>query len=153
MARPIEWTEELKQNAISEIIERISEGESVRSILNKNRENLPSNRLFLQWVSENEELSKQYEYAMELRSHLLFDEIIEIADDDQNDYIEQTLPSGDIIEKVNSEHIQRSRLRVDARKWVLSKMNPKKYGEKLDLDMNSKQVIEYVNVSKQFPNK
>ena len=90
---------------------------------------------------------------MELRSHLLFDEIIEIADDDQNDYIEQTLPSGDIIEKVNSEHIQRSRLRVDARKWVLSKMNPKKYGEKLDLDMNSKQVIEYVNVSKQFPNK
>ena len=34
---------------------------------------------------------------------------------------------------VNNEAVQRSRLRVDARKWLMSKLMPKKYGEKLEL--------------------
>ncbi len=38
---------------------------------------------------------------------------------------------GSTIRLVDHEHIQRSRLRVDARKWLMSKMAPKKYGEKL----------------------
>lgn len=140
MARPIEWTEDLKQAAIATIIDRISEGESVRSILNKDRENLPSNWQFLRWVSENEELSKQYEYAMEVRSHLLFDEIINIADSVEDDLI----TTEDGREVVNNGVIQRDRLRVDARKWVLSKMNPKKYGEKLTQELtgaNGKDLI------------
>ncbi len=37
--------------------------------------------------------------------------------------------------QVNGEHIQRSRLRIDARKWMASKLAPKKYGEKLELDV------------------
>lgn len=57
------------------------------------------------------------------------DEILEIADDGRNDWMEIQNRDGDNIGwKVNGEAVQRSRLRIDARKWLLSKLLPKKYG-------------------------
>ena len=62
------------------------------------------------------------------------DEIMNIADDGTNDWIEQ---NGDeaarTAYKYNGEAVARSRLRVDARKWVAAKLLPKKYGEKVDV--------------------
>jgi len=125
MARPFEWTGEVKQKAFSEIIERISEGESVRYILSKNRENLPSNRLFLQWISEDAELGKQYAYATELRAEKMADEILSICDATEDDIVinDEGIPI------TNHNVINRDRLRVDTRKWLLSKLHPKKYGD------------------------
>jgi hypothetical protein len=37
------------------------------------------------------------------------------------------------------EHINRSRLRVDTRKWYLSKLAPKRYGEKVDVNVGGQQ--------------
>lgn len=123
MARPVYWTEERKEKAFETIINRMCEGESVRSILKS--KDLPSNRLFLEWLSKDEKLSKQYAYASEIRADVLFDEIIEIADNSQNDTVESE--SG---ERPNNEWINRSRLRVDSRKWIVSKLNSRKYGDK-----------------------
>ena len=57
------------------------------------------------------------------------DEMLDIADDGTNDYYfgkdDQPI--------VDSDHIQRSRLRIETRKWLSSKLKPKKYGEKLQL--------------------
>lgn len=130
MARPIEWTEELKEAAITTIIERITEGESIRRILNKDRENLPSNRLFLKWMSEDDKLSQQYAQAMAIRADLMFDEMLDIADNTGSDIIE--LDDGRQV--VNHEIINRDRLRVDTRKWALSRMNPKKYGDRINTE-------------------
>jgi hypothetical protein len=57
------------------------------------------------------------------------EEIIEIADDAASDKF--TDANGN--ERVDNEHINRSRLRVDTRKWLMSKLAPKKYGDKVDL--------------------
>lgn len=81
---------------------------------------------------------EQYETARAIQADLMAEELIEIADDGTNDYMEKLLQSGETIEVVNTEHIQRSRLRVDTRKWVASKLKPKKYGEKLDLTSDNK---------------
>lgn len=54
------------------------------------------------------------------------DEIIDIADDGERDYIKDAEGH----ETVNYDHISRARLRVDARKWIASKLKPKKYGDK-----------------------
>ena len=35
--------------------------------------------------------------------------------------------------ELNGEHIQRSRVRIDTRKWLLSKMLPKVYGDKAEV--------------------
>jgi hypothetical protein len=57
----------------------------------------------------------------------------DIADDSRNDFITKTNGDGSTYEQVNSEHIQRSRLRIDTRKWIAARMRPKKYGDKVAL--------------------
>ena len=44
----------------------------------------------------------------------------------------------------NSESVQRSKLRVDTRKWLMSKLAPKKYGEKVDLEHSGEVAIKRV---------
>lgn len=71
-----------------------------------------------------EEFRAQYAQAREDRAHLWAEEIVDIADDGSNDYYER-----DGEQVVDHENIQRSRLRVDTRKWILSKLLPKEYGD------------------------
>ena len=127
MARPIEWTEQKKKDAIAVILERIENGESVRSVLSKLRDKdlLPSRKLFNEWLRDLSGLSDQYVRACVDRADSIFEEIIDIADDSSQDVIHTE--KGEVL---NSEFVQRSKLRVDARKWAVSKMNPKKYGDK-----------------------
>lgn len=124
--KPEYWTTELKQNAIEIILSKISVDKmSLRKALeNRDTSILPAPVTFLEWVSKDEQLAKQYAYACEERADAIFDEMFDIADDSSND-IEVTENGL----KVKHEEIQRSRLRVDTRKWALSKMNPKKYGD------------------------
>ncbi len=58
------------------------------------------------------------------------DEALEIADDGSNDWMKRQGEDGEVHVIYDHEHIQRSRLRVDTRKWLLSKVLPKVYGDK-----------------------
>ena len=139
--RPIIWTEDKKKEAINIILNEIAEnGKSVRSILNgANRYILPSNVTFCEWLSKDEELAKQYARATEIRAEALLDEMIDIVDDKSKDVKEQEI-NGEISQTVNNEAIQRSRLRYDARKWLISKLNPKKYGDKIDVTSDNEKI-------------
>jgi hypothetical protein len=53
------------------------------------------------------------------------DELLEIADDATNDFVERQNKDGHTSKVFDAEHVQRSRLRVEARKWLLSKALPK----------------------------
>lgn len=138
----IRWTEQKKKDAIKEILERIMEGESVRSILNSGRDHdkLPSNVEFLEWVGEDETLARQYARAMEWRAEALMEETLEIADYKGDDIEEYVNEEGELVSKTNKEAVQRSRLRVEARQFYARKMAPKKYGDKLDLTSDNKAI-------------
>lgn len=82
------------------------------------------------WLSKHEDFSEQYTRAREAQADAMLEEILEIADDGKSD--SYTDEDGNV--RTNQDVIARSRLRVDARKWAMSKMAPKKYGEKLDLN-------------------
>lgn len=79
---------------------------------------------------KNEEKSNRYARATEIRAEQIANETIEISDNIGGDLI--TLPDGR--EVVDNAVIQRDRLRVDTRKWLLSKLQPKKYGDKIDIE-------------------
>jgi len=136
------WTDELKKAAVTEILNRVMEGESVRSILNSGRdhEKLPSNVEFLEWVSEDDALAKQYARAMEWRAEALMEETLEIADYKGDDIVEFVNQAGELVTKTDTEVIQRSKLRVEARQFYARKMAPKKYGDKLDLTSGDKPI-------------
>lgn len=61
------------------------------------------------------------------------DEVIDISDDGSNDWMERN--HGEDKQStwtINGEHVQRSRLRVDTRKWLLSKLKPERYGDRVE---------------------
>jgi hypothetical protein len=79
------------------------------------------------WLNEAE-CSEQYAHAREARADKIFEEILEISDSDKDDI----LYDADRNPVPNSIKIQRNRLQVDARKWMLGKMQPKKYSDKIE---------------------
>ena len=109
-----------------DICDLIINGKSLRYAIKQH--NGLSSSTFFRWIREDEIKSKQYAQATIERAELIFEDIFDIADDSDGDYTQ----TEDGL-RFNSEHVQRSRLRVDTRKWALSKMMPKKYGDKLDL--------------------
>jgi hypothetical protein len=80
------------------------------------------------WLTKHKEFSEKYTYARERQADLMGEQILSISDDTSRDTV--VTDSG---EHADSEWISRSRLRVDARKWLMSKLHPKKYGDKIDL--------------------
>lgn len=110
-----------------EILRRLEDGESLRAICRT--EGFPSRSAVREWaasVDEGDEFPSQYARAREIGWEKMADEILAISDDTINDTI--FTETG---EKPNAEWIARSRLRVDSRKWLLSKMLPKVYGDKV----------------------
>lgn len=91
---------------------------------------MPSAKSVFLWLQRHKEFSEQYAIAMDSRSDALFEETIDIADDGSNDWMETNDPDNPGY-RANGEHINRSRLRVDTRKWFISKVKPKKYGDRI----------------------
>ena len=121
--RPTRYTPKVA----ADICTRLAEGESLRSICDDAA--MPARNTVLGWLfdGKHEEFMGQYARAREAQAEARADEIVDIADDDSGDITEDK----DGKEIVNHEHIQRSRLRVDARKWIAAKLLPKKYGDRL----------------------
>ena len=89
------------------------------------------------WLSRDDELSERYARAKELQAEMMAEEILTIADDSSDDEIfifADTKGGKPAKVTMNAEFVQRSKLRVDARKWVASKLLPKKYGDKINLE-------------------
>lgn len=100
------------------------EGESLRAICRDAE--MPGITTAIRWLSENEQFRAHYTHAKEVQAEIMAEEIMEIADAAEDDV--------SAVGSVNHEHIQRSRLRVDTRKWVMSKLLPKKYGDRQHIE-------------------
>jgi len=134
MARSTEYTPQVADF----ICLRIANGESVRKICLD--PDMPASSTIFKWLSEQKTFSEQYTRAREAQMEVMAQEIIDIADDGSND----TYVDDDGNMRTEHDVINRSRLRVDARKWLMSKLAPKKYGEKVDLNHSGEVAIKRV---------
>lgn len=141
---PKSYSDKEKKDLCQTVFERVANGESVREILKDSQ--MPCFSTFLQWISCDEDISKQYARAMEIRAENLFDEMFEIADDASGDYEERVTKDGEPISVFKPENVQRSRLRIDTRKWALSKMNAKKYGDKIEVENKGEMNLTVKNI-------
>jgi len=87
---------------------------------------------FHDWVDKDEDLSVQYARARADMIDSIADDIMNITDEEL-----EPLEGG----KIDNAMVQKQRLRVDTRKWLLSKMAPKKYGDKLELSGNEESPV------------
>lgn len=110
----------------AEICKKICEKYSLRQI--EQIEGMPKKSLILDWVWREGEpyewFADQYARALKIRAMAWAEECVDIADDGSNDFYER---EGE--EYTHYEHIQRTKLRIDTRKFLMAKALPKLYGE------------------------
>src|SRR3954469_21620442 len=126
MGRPTDFSEDVADR----ICARLAEGESLRAICAS--DDMPGKTTVFVWLQARPEFRDQYARAREAQAEHWADEILEIADDGSHD-VKTIERKGELVEVVDHDVVQRSRLRVETRKWLLSKLAPRKYGDKLEL--------------------
>jgi hypothetical protein len=120
------------QQIADEICRRLAGGESLRAICRD--EGIPDESTVRLWALDDREgFAAQYARAREVQFLAIADELLEIADDGSNDWMQRTGKGKSGGWELNGEHIQRSRVRIDTRKWILSKMLRKIYGDKAEV--------------------
>lgn len=128
IGRPSRYSQDLADNICAEL----ATGKSMRTVCRA--DDMPAMSTVFKWLRERPDFSEQYARAKAEAADALVEEILDIADDGSNDWMEVHDKDGKAVGyKLNGEHVQRSRLRVDTRKWIASKLKPRKYGERLDL--------------------
>lgn len=131
MGRPTSYTPEIADRICAEM----AEGKSLRTVCRA--DDLPHISTVFRWLATQAEFREQYARAREMQADALFEDVLEIADDARNDWMEDN--AGDNAAwKANGEHIQRSKLRIDARKWMAGKLRPKSYGDKQEVEHTGK---------------
>jgi hypothetical protein len=108
IGRPTIKTEEV----INELLDRIMQGESVRKICED--DDMPDQVTIYRWLRDDEDFCQKYARAKEISSHSWVEESFEIAD------AAMTRTDAEV-----------AKVRIQARQWAASKLNPKKYGDKL----------------------
>jgi transposase-like protein len=131
MARPTDYSQEMADR----ICESLSEGMSLREICRS--EEMPNKATVFRWLNAHKEFSDQYARAREEQAETLADEIVAIVDSAASPLMVDGLPlngpDGKPILVADTAAVAHARLKMDARKWVASKLKPKKYGEKLGI--------------------
>ena len=114
------YSEEQKEEILNNIFNMIESGKSLRFALSQ----IPlSSSTFFIWIEGDPEKSKHYAYVTDIRTELKFESI-------EQDYSEEPQRDAET-GRIDSAWVQLQRLKIDAKKWELSKLNPKKYGDKI----------------------
>jgi hypothetical protein len=123
IGRPSLFTQELADS----ICTRLAEGESLRAILRD--DGMPAMSVVFRWLSQNLSFQEQYTRAREAQADHEFDGLCSMADEPPEKKQDGTVDNG---------WVQHQKLRIDTRKWAISKLAPKKYGDKLTTELTGK---------------
>lgn len=121
------YSKEQIEDTFNDILYEIEQGNSLISILR--RKDFPSTATFYQWLEADEDKAKRYVRACEIRADVIFEDIIDIADHSDEDHTPFT----------GANVVQRDRLKIDARKWIVAKLHPKKYSDRVYQDITTHQ--------------
>lgn len=103
---------------------------------------MPSVQTVLKWLRLNPDFAAQYVISKQEQAEMMAEDILEIADDGTND----TYTTDEGQKRVDTDVIQRSKLRIDTRKWLASKLLPKKYGDSYDVTSGGEVIQQTVPV-------
>lgn len=104
------------QQIFERVIEDVYRGRSLQSLIQDDFR-LISYEDFLRWVRRDPERHERFKEAQEMRTEFLAGEILEIAD------------GVEAVDPTSNDTVNRDKLRIDTRKWLMSAHNKKRYGE------------------------
>lgn len=112
MAAPTKYTQDLATKICAEL----AQGKSIRTVCAM--DGMPSVATIFNWIHTNPTFLEQYTRAKEESADALVDEMQHLSDTVEPD----------------KNAVAKARLQVETRKWIASKLKPKKYGDKLDVE-------------------
>lgn len=126
------------QEIADDICAGLAMGRSLRNVLTD--DGMPAMSTVMKWLREMPEFAEQYARGKAESADVYADEIVEIADEREGKAI---MADGQEVAVVfDPTAVARNRLRVDARKWVASKLKPKKYGDRTQHEHTGKMTLE-----------
>lgn len=130
VGRPHGYTEE----KALEICELVADGQSINKIAKM--PGMPNRSTILKWFRDVPEFSTMYARAKEIGFEVLADEIIDLADAEVN---------------TDKDQLRRHQLMIDTRKWLLAKLQPRKYGERVTQEIvgNKEEAPVQIEVTKE----
>lgn len=135
--RRLQQTSKYSEAMATKICEQLMLQRSLKEIASE--PNMPSMRTIVRWLADPAMVGfrEMYYYARRVQAEIYIDEIFEIADDSSGDYKKVWNSKHEEYDIVpDNEHIQRSRVRIDTRKWFAAKMVPRIYGEKIEASLD-----------------
>lgn len=139
--RPTEYTIEWAK-IICDAISSSSKG--IMQLCRENKD-WPDQDTFYKWKIRHPEFADLYYKAKKAQMDYLSEEMLEIADDTSKDYKKNK--NGDIVG--NNELVNRSRLKIDTRKWLMAKLLPRVYGDKV-LNIEDNSILKHADALKEL---
>jgi hypothetical protein len=139
----------IKQSQKDRILDLIAtSNKGIRKLCEENKGLVPAYSTVRKYLAEDKKFIDQYARAKEDQADVLADEMIEIADNCTDDVTILTTPDGEPgREVINHSAINRAKLQIDTRKWIASKLKPKKYGAAVDLTTGGDKLTFNVSVT------
>ena len=148
------YTPEQVKRMKARLVEEILKGKNLNAILRDDVDmEFPSNVYIYQWFNANHknydpEFLNNYVQACDIRADKIFDEMLELAD--SKDDIAYTDEKGR--QRIDWGKVQRNKIQIDTRKWVLGRMKPKKYGDRItNVHEGGDKPIDVVDYTKLSP--
>lgn len=159
MAAPLDAAE--RERIIADVLTRVATGLLAGVVLESNG---ISRQTWSEWCRADRALADLYARAREEQSHAMAEEAMRIADGEdalslfyslcvdryEEDALEAAVTKADrdkvwaVANSMRAQVVQRDRMRLDARKWLTSKIAPKLYGEKLDVTSDGRAIVAAV---------
>lgn len=121
------------------ICNRMANGESLSQICKDPA--MPAWVTIFHWINDPrpkyDQFREMFERAQISLIYYYVYEMVDIADNSTNDYMDRELSDGRIVRELDPENVNRSRMRVDIRKWLASKLIPHKFGDKVEAFNNT----------------
>ena len=129
------WDEETVEEVLSELAMDAETG-SLKKILDDRGLDSGS---FYSLMRRVPSVKDAYDEAREIQAEVMADQMLEIAKYGENDVYTDSKGN----KRVDHDVIQRSKLRVDTIKWIMSKMHYQRFGDKIQQDVNAHIVVDH----------
>lgn len=120
--------ENVRKEIQEKILARLMSGEHLTAICRSKE--MPELKSIYQWLQTDAVFAERYSFAREVAAQIMCDEIVEIADNCNEDWTECA--------KLNKASVERAKIMIDARKWTLATTMPRRYGNKSNIEISGK---------------
>lgn len=129
----------------TEICSRIASGEMLAAICQDHT--MPNIEKAINWLDDpiNAVFSRNYSRAMKVRDRVFEDQIVMIADDATNDYVDKKNSKGDTFRVLDQEALSRSKMRIEVRLKIMKANDPRRWGESPNMNVTTQELIRNMN--------